>query len=219
MTLRTFEELTNHLRTDLAWRRKEFVVLETLVKTSADAKQQAVLRGAVAALYAHWEGFVKTAADAYIDFVRTRGLSIGELAPCFVGMIIRGRVKHLANSGRSADFTNFVEWMVREWPSRAFLPVSEKLSTQSNLSASVFRDIVDGLGLDYRNEYAVAEKTIMGPLLADRNNLAHGEWLLVKAQAFYEYRMWVDRLVTLFCEDIENAAARSLYRRSTSAMR
>lgn len=152
MKFHTADDLAAWISADLAWRRKEMRVLDGIVKRSSSATQQAALRGAIAALYAHWEGFVKAAAAAYVDFVRLRGLEVRQLKPNFVGLILRSRIKHLATSGKSKDFTDLVEWLLAEWASRAYLPKSEKLSTQSNLSAAVFRDIVEGLGLEYTTD-------------------------------------------------------------------
>lgn len=218
MKLRTIDELSAYVRDDLSWRRKELRVLDGLVKHNAAAQQQAVLRGAVAALYAHWEGFVKNSSSAYIDFVRMRGLRICDLRTNFVGLIIRSRVKHLASSGTAADFGEFVDWFLREWGSRAFLPTAEKLGTQSNLSASVFRDIVAGLGLPYLREFQVAEKAVMEPLLTARNNLAHGEWHRVEQKEFEEYLICIDRLLQLFCTSIEEAAVTAAYRRDVTQL-
>ena len=213
MKLRTLDEFSNYIRGDLSWRRKELRVLDGLVKGHAGAAQQAVLRGAVAALYAHWEGFVKNGSGAYIDFVRLRGLRICDLKPNFIGLIIRGRVRHLANGGGGAEFAEFVDWLLREWESRAYLPNTEKLSTQSNLSVEVFKDIVHSLGLPYLREYQTAENTVIMPLLVARNDLAHGEWHRVEQDEFEQYFMWIDHLMVRVCDSIEEAAAVGSYRR------
>lgn len=218
MKIRTFDELSEFLRHDLAWRRKELRVLEGMIRTTASSKQQAVLRGAIAALYAHWEGFVKTGSSAYIDFVRMRRLRISELGTNFIGLVIRGRIKHLATSENAEEFTSFVEWLLREWDSRAYLPPTEKLSTQSNLSGAVFKGIVKSLGLPYRPEYSIAETAIIDPLLGDRNNLAHGEWQVIEQGAFEQYAMWIDRLLVIYCDELEEAAISSRYKRSVAAI-
>jgi len=70
MRARTLDDLSAFLRDDLAWRRKENRALQTLVHRSEASQKQAILRGAIASLYAHWEGFVKTSCRVYIEFVK-----------------------------------------------------------------------------------------------------------------------------------------------------
>ena len=71
MSIRTLEQLYDKLSDELTWRKKELTSLKLLSESSGIAtdRQIALLRALVALLYAHWEGFIKNASSAYIEYV------------------------------------------------------------------------------------------------------------------------------------------------------
>ena len=71
MSVRTLEQLYDFLSGELAWRTKELVTLKALVEQTSPSRERrrVLLRAGVALLYAHWEGFVKRAGSAYLEFV------------------------------------------------------------------------------------------------------------------------------------------------------
>jgi hypothetical protein len=66
MKIRTLEHLNQRLTDDLIWRKREMSDLKSLVKNRSFHYSQhiAVLRSGVTLLYAHWEGYIKTAATS-----------------------------------------------------------------------------------------------------------------------------------------------------------
>src|SRR5690348_8519645 len=98
MRCRTVDEMSEFLREDLGWRRKETRVLQAMVHSCEAAKRQALLRGAIAALYAHWEGFVKTACNVYLEFVRHRRLNNNELSVAFLSLALRSKLESLQSN-------------------------------------------------------------------------------------------------------------------------
>ncbi len=66
MKLNTAEQLSDRLSHDLAWRKKELSEVKSLVETRSfsDSKHKALVRSGICLLYAHWEGFVKLAANS-----------------------------------------------------------------------------------------------------------------------------------------------------------
>jgi hypothetical protein len=214
MRHRTLDELSKYLREDLAWRRKENHVLQNLVRNSSASKKQAVLRGAIAALYAHWEGFVKTACRVYLEFVKQRRLPNNELAMPFLGLALRQRLKSLDHEGHVNSHVEFATWILTEWDRRAKLPRTDEVISTSNLNSDVFKSFILGLGLPYIPDYELAEKPVIDALVEMRNHLAHGEWQIVDESAYDEFLLWIDKLMAKVCEQVEDAVALSAYRRA-----
>ena len=134
-----------------------------------------MLRGAIAVLYAHWEGFVKNAAQQYVEFVRQRRLRLSELSTNFIAMAAKKKMASLKDSSKVEIQIEFVEWIL-DTQRRAHLPGLESISTGSNLTVEIFKNIVNTLGLDYRPDFALAERGIIQRLVELRNHLAHGGW-------------------------------------------
>jgi MAE_28990/MAE_18760-like HEPN len=67
MKIRTLEDLNQRLVDDLIWRKSEIADLKGLIETRSftASKHNTLLRSGVTILYAHWEGYIKTAATSY----------------------------------------------------------------------------------------------------------------------------------------------------------
>jgi hypothetical protein len=91
MKIRTLEDLNKRLTEDLIWRKKEISDLKSLIETRSfsKSKHNAVLRSGVILLYAHWEGYIKTAAKSYLDFVFRQELTYKDLAINFVAVAMK----------------------------------------------------------------------------------------------------------------------------------
>jgi hypothetical protein len=90
MTIRTFEQLNTALSEELAWRKRELTGLKFLVeKPPRGGSQTILLRAAIALLYAHWEGFIKAASNAYLEFVSFQRLKNSQLAKNFLALSVR----------------------------------------------------------------------------------------------------------------------------------
>lgn len=214
MRARTLDELSAYLREDLAWRRKENKALQTLVHGSQSFQKQAILRGAIASLYAHWEGFVKTGCRAYLEFVRIRKHRNCDLSIPLLGLALKRNLRSLHGSDRVDSHLEFSDWLLREWERRAKLPDPGEIIRTSNLDSQVFKGYMLGLGLPYLAKFEIAEKPIIDALVDVRNHLAHGEWQRVSETDYDQWLTRIDDLMLLVCEQIENAAASSSYRRS-----
>jgi hypothetical protein len=213
MNMRTTYELDAFLRDDLGWRRKELFLYNTFVEQSEAARKQALLRGAVAVLYAHWEGFVKSAADAYLLFVGYQRLNLSQLSTNFVALAARGRLRKAGESKQPKAQIELFQWLDKEWHSRAWLPKREAF-TAGNLSSNVFKAIIDLIGLEYRPEFQLAERAVIDRLVEMRNGIAHGVNERVSAVDFKELYNRIDSLLTMVMNDIEAAAAQGRYKRA-----
>lgn len=85
MSIRTAEQLSDRLATDLAWRKKELSEMKSLIeaKNVSDQRHKVLVRGGVCILYSHWEGFVKLAANSYLEYVNSKKLTYQELSSNF----------------------------------------------------------------------------------------------------------------------------------------
>lgn len=218
MSIQTADDLSQKIREDLAWRRKENLALQSIVRQTSEGKQQAILRGAVAALYAHWEGFVKNACSQYLDYVKQRRLAHRELAIPLFAIAIRKQLQGTENSPRLDSHREFCEWLIREWDRRSHLPSGLSLFGTSNLTSDVLKAFIRGLGLPYGADYERAEKPIIDSLVELRNQLAHGAWQKVDAGKYDEFVLWITKLMDRLAEDIEDSVAKQLYKRQLAEL-
>lgn len=213
MKIRTAEQLLEHLDSDMAWRVKELHELRSAVQGAKGKNVDAHVRAGVAMLYAHWEGFVKSASNAYISYLSFRRDTLRELKPCFVALGMKSRMAAAQESMTSAVAVSAVSFLLDELDKPIKLPTSDAISTQSNLSSAVFINIVGWIGIDpaqYSTRFALIDKT----LLETRNGIAHGEYLVINAVRFDTLVTEILEMLRWFKTDIENAAVRKAFLRA-----
>jgi hypothetical protein len=213
MKIRTAEQLLVHLDNDMAWRVKELHELRSAVQGAKGKNVDAHVRAGVAMLYAHWEGFVKSASNAYIGYLSFRGDTVRDLKPCFVALGMKSRMAAAHESMTSAVAVSTVSFLLDELDKPIKLPASDAISTQSNLSSTVFKSIVGWIGIDpsqYSTRFALIDKT----LLETRNGIAHGEYLVIDAVRFESLVTEILEMLRWFKTDIENAVVQKAFLRA-----
>ncbi|PZR08095.1 MAG: hypothetical protein DI536_26030 [Archangium gephyra] len=172
------------------------------------------MRGAIAVLYAHWEGFIKHSSELYLAYLIERRHDYIELRFNFVALGLRSQLLSALQRGGVEALAKQIEFIHSGLRSRARFSFKNVVDTKSNLSVAVFKDIVSAIGLVYRDEFAVAEKPIIERLLELRNGIAHGEWRKVELSEFSEIYVKIDELLAMFAADLENAALNRSYLRT-----
>lgn len=213
MKIRSADQLLEHLDADMAWRLKEVHELRSSVQSAKGKNVDAHIRAGVAMLYAHWEGFVKGAANAYISYLSSRADRMRDLKPCFVALGMKSRLAAANESSKSGLAVSAVTFLVDELDKPIKLPMSAAISAQSNLSSSVFVDIAGWIGVDptqYSTRFALIDKT----LLETRNGIAHGEFLVIDAPRFDSLVSEVLEILRWFKTDIENAVVQKAFLRA-----
>lgn len=65
--VRSREECLSAIQADSAWRKKEMSILKGRISATDGSDWDALLRSATVMIYAHWEGFVRTACELYFS--------------------------------------------------------------------------------------------------------------------------------------------------------
>lgn len=214
MKIRSLEQLNQRLTEDLIWRKKEISDLKSLIETKSfsSSKHKAVLSSGVTLLYAHWEGYIKTASTSYLEFVARQGLTYDELAINFVAIAMKFKLNEASETNKATIFTEVANFMLTQTSQRSLIPHEDVISTASNLSSSILREIVCVLGLDY-SFYETKEVIINEQLLKRRNGIAHGEYLLLDREEYQQLHDEILAMMEDFRTQIENNASQKFYLR------
>ncbi|NJL90465.1 MAG: hypothetical protein HC916_12260 [Coleofasciculaceae cyanobacterium SM2_1_6] len=213
--IRTLNDLSDRLSEDLAWRKKELSILEGLIETRSfgQNKTDALIRSGIALLYGHWEGYIKCAASAYLEFVsRQKDLKYCELAYNFVAIAMKKKLSEASATNQSTIHNQVIQFLVEGMEQRIDIPRDNIIKTGSNLSSNLFQQILALLGIDYR-PYELKQVLIDKQLLKRRNQIAHGEYLDVDIASYRELHKEIIWMMDYFKDQIENHAVQKLYLR------
>lgn len=183
--IRTISQLQDALDAERVWRLRELSVLRkklvpsTRIVGPENEDELALLRPCIAMVYAHWEGFVKSACGMYLEFVAMQRVIHKDLASSFLALAARRYATSIGATGASADRA-IVTFYRDQADRRGHVPYRGGVDTKSNLWFEVFQEIFDSLGLSWR-QYELKSKLIDSKLVSKRNAIAHGRYIDIKA--------------------------------------
>ncbi|KYC44015.1 hypothetical protein WA1_02400 [Scytonema hofmannii PCC 7110] len=211
MSIRTAEQLSDKLSTDLAWRKKELSEIKSLVeaKNVSDQRHKVLLRSGICMLYSHWEGFVKLAANSYLEYVSSKKLTYKELSTNFLALAMKDKLKEAKETNKPSLYIPVCDFFVSELNQRCILP-KDVISTASNLSSEILKEITYILGIDF-SLYSTKSVLIDTKLLKTRNEIAHGNYSSFDKGEYIELHLEVIGMLDTFRNQIENAAIQKKY--------
>ena len=212
MRIRSLTELAQCLDDELSWRKRELTTLKFMLERHRRHETVLLLRAAVCVLYAHWEGFVKSAATTYVSFVATRGLRYRDLAPNFVALGLRSEISQAGQSDRPTIHTELTKKLILGLSEPAHIDWEHSINTRSNLNTGALQDILCLLGLN-GDDYLLKKQLLDQRLLENRNRIAHGQRVEIEPDEYSVLHDEVIQLLQNFRSDVENAAATGGYRR------
>ncbi|MEG4943581.1 MAE_28990/MAE_18760 family HEPN-like nuclease [Microcoleus sp. F4-D5] len=215
MSIRTEEQLSHKLATDLTWRKKELSEMKSLIeaKNVTDQRHKALLRSGVCILYSHWEGFVKLAANSYLEYIISKKLTYQELSSNFLALAMKEKLKEAKQTNKPSLYIPICDFFISELNQRCLLP-KDVISTGSNLSSEILKEITYILGIDF-SIYSTKSVLIDTKLLKTRNEIAHGEYSVFDRAEYLEVHKEILEMLDIFCTQIENAASQKKFRRDS----
>lgn len=212
MKIRTISNLADRLDEDIGWRVKELANIKILIRRNPSPIKSTLLRAGVALAYAHWEGFVKSSVDFYLEFVKSQRIQFRDLAPCLVALSRRGLLHQFVETKKFEVYAQVVNQLTEE-PFISERPVFGSPIRTSNLRSHVFVDISSSIGV-ITTKYETRFKFIDVTLADNRNVIAHGEFVMMDEQPLRDIIDAVIVLLREFRDDIEALAVDGGFRRN-----
>jgi hypothetical protein len=213
MSIATAEDLNNNLSSDLAWRKKELSILKgAILSSKSSLVENSLVRSGVALLYAHWEGFIKISSRMYLEYIGKRKLPYNQLSRNVIAIRISQILNQISSKSKVSECLNIVDFFLDGLVEKCNTPYKNAIDTESNLSSKVLKEIILTLNFDY-SLYETKEKMIDEQLVSKRNEIAHGQYLLMSVNDYFQLEFDIVSLMSLFYNQVDNAATQKIYLR------
>ncbi len=210
--IKTIEKLEDYLIADLAWRKKEMISLKILVERDT-VNEPILLRAGIALLCAHFEGFIKKSCNSYIAYVSSQNEKYSGLKDTFSALKLEKEFSECAKSEKHSRHSSLIK-KYRELQNLKFrmdfFEENPIISTQSNPSSEVLREMLFSVGID-SEIFETKTNYIDSNLLAERHRIVHGERSDLKKEDFLStYEIIID-ILDEFKELIIESAKNKVY--------
>ncbi|MEU6159778.1 MAE_28990/MAE_18760 family HEPN-like nuclease [Streptomyces sp. NPDC047130] len=210
MDLQKFGE---KVQKDLAHRKLELSRLTVAIQTpfTDQSQKKLMCRATVVFTYAHWEGFVKSASAFYIRHINGQRIPVHNLRNCFQAAYVASHFKRAQNSSKISFLEEVLTSIDADRNGIFSIAPDKYIDTESNLSSTVFKSLVTGLGLPYLGAYSTRQAFIDEKLVCGRNQVAHGELTVFTETDAAERLSSVRDLLDLYANQLLDAARDKTY--------
>lgn len=172
------EFLSRELTVDLQWREEELAVMrkQLYLTTQGGIQEKVLLRASLAMIYAHYEGYCKFAIEIYLDALRKLKLPRKEFVwklAVYSMHAFRSELNQASNP--TVFFTEFLAGFNDRLEEEATF---EEVPKTSNLWPDLLIRWLEQLDLEAVT--VRTEETRLESLVRNRNQIAHGQKLVVK---------------------------------------
>ncbi|CDN44739.1 MAE_28990/MAE_18760 family HEPN-like nuclease [Paenibacillus sp. P22] len=206
MKIRTIEKLEDLLDEDLAWRKKELFEMKRVIKRS-NVNKNLHTRAAIALLSAHFEGFIKFAANRYIIFIASQGVSYRNLKNCFLSIKFKAKFDQCNETDKLSVYSSLLDDLEGAQLKNFKVNDDKIIKTGGNPTSSALKEILKSVGLEY-DLFETKRHFIDYSLLSKRHEVVHGEKTDLDPEDFFvtlsEIMETIDRFKTCIIEAAEN---------------
>jgi hypothetical protein len=210
--LRTAEEFTSFVTSDLTWRIREISDIRSTATAAVGGLSRAILRASVPLMYAHWEGHVSVVSRAYLDFLAIRRLRYSSLKQAFRLNAFFATIRRMTQTRLSyMDQILFLRNVLDSGDSQLRAVDEDVLHTRSNLNSEVLQDLCCFLSLDvdhFADDFDFLDKI----LLNRRNNIAHGQFIEIDINMLRDMSDRVIEMMRKFNNLVDNEVNLQGYR-------
>ena len=208
-----YKKLEDTLIEDWTWRKKE---ISDLILIAEKEENLVLLKSIILLLYAHWEGYIKKTSKSYLKFIADNKFKISDLTENFKAISLKALSKEVLNSSNTLNLANELRLILKysklhDYTFDKLMKVNvdndlEKglIDTHDNLNPTVFKNILEIIGLSYKKQYEAREKFIENHLLANRNSIGHGNKELLIGEEFELDIISIKKLRDVVVSIIEN---------------
>jgi len=175
------DEFEQTLQKELSWRKKE---ISELLLYSKQTPQEVLLKSLILLIYAHWEGFIKKSSKLYLKYISDQNLKIGLLTQNFRAISLKTQIGKCLEAKESLTLGNelvFINTYSKKQNAKFKLNINIEneqdnaiINTKSNLSPKIFKNILNILGINYKDTFKLKEEYFNKNLLNNRNQIGHG---------------------------------------------
>lgn len=216
MKIKKLEKLQDLLDKDMAWRKKELIYIKLLIHST---QNPTLCRAGIALLSAHFEGFIKQAANYYVVYVASQNIKLSQLRTNFAAIHLGKVFDPCAASDKITVYQKAIDDFLANYTTLNFKvsysPEHPIIKTASNPSSIVVRNIFDSIGLDF-SPYETKSHYIDTDLLSNRHSVVHGENIRIEISDFDNTFKIITEIMKQFSEQILEAAISRKYLNNTN---